>query len=280
MEHLKIKRSVDMEQIRYPEALVSKSYEEKYQRATLDLSRMPCSIYYPNIDAVPNEQYALIRKDGLGGSDSSIILGVNPYTTLNQLIEEKCRTELTEEELAVGQELAVRKGNDLEPLIMRKAAAALQKQVVKPVDMYIHNEYPYLRMNFDGIVNDPEQYIPCEIKVCTTRGEKHYSFYKAMYTEEEGWGVEPEHFEQSNNSVITKAAQYGVPPYYYTQCQQEIMFADAPYGYIAVLAEKAWRLRIFKIWRDEKCINDIIVQGGLTWNKIELRRQQKSTPTI
>ena len=65
-----------MEQIRYPEALVSKSYEEKYQRATLDLSRMPCSIYYPNIDAVPNEQYALIRKDGLFVTDD--LLCLNP----------------------------------------------------------------------------------------------------------------------------------------------------------------------------------------------------------
>lgn len=269
-----------MDNLIYPEALVSKNYEEKYQRAELDLKRMPCDIYYANIDAVPNEQYALIRKNGLGGSDSSILLGVNPYTSLTQLIAEKCRTELTEEELAVGQNLAVRKGNDLEPLIMRKAARALQQQVIKPIDMYVHKQYPYLKMNFDGVINDPKQYIPCEIKVCTTRGEKHYEFYKAMYTEEEGWGVEPQHFEQSNNSVLTKAAQYGVPPYYYTQCQQEIMFLDAPYGYIAVLAEKAWRLRIFKIWRDDKCINDIIIQGGLTWDKIELKRKQQDTPTI
>lgn len=269
-----------MEELRYPEALVSKTYENKYQRAELDTKRMPCSVYYPEIDSVPNEQYALIRKDGLGGSDSSAVLGVNPYTTLKQLIEEKCRTELTEEELAVGQELAVRKGNDLEPLIIKKAAAALQKQVVKPVDMYIHDKYPYLKMNFDGIINDPIQYIPCEIKVCTSRGEKHYDFFKATYSEEEGWGSDPEHFEQSNNSILTKAAQYGVPPYYYTQCQQEIMFADAPYGFIAVLAEKSWRLRIFKIWRDDKCINDLIIQGGLVWNKIELRRQQKNTPTV
>ena len=269
-----------MEEIRYPEPLLSENYEEKYQRAELDTTRMPCSVYYANVDALPNDQYALLRKGGLGGSDSSIILGVNPYTSLNELIEEKCRTALTEEELAVGQELAVRKGNDLEPLIMKKAAAALQQQVVKPIDMYIHDQYPYLRMNFDGIINDPAQYVPCEIKVCTTRGEKHYTFINAMYAEETGWSAEPPHFEQSNNSIITKAAQYGVPPYYYTQCQQEIMFADAPYGYIAVLTEKAWRLRIFKIWRDEKCITDIIIQGGLTWEKIELRKQQKNTPTI
>lgn len=264
----------------YPEALPTESYQQKYQHGKLDVSRMPCEIYYANVDQLPNEQYALLRKDGFGGSDSSILLGVNPYTTLNQLIAEKCRTELTEEEIAVGQNLAVRKGNDLEPLIIKKAAAAFRKQVLKPSDMYIHRQYPYLRMNFDGVINDPEQYIPCEIKLVTSRGEKHYTPIKALYIEGMGWNTEPPHYEQSNNSVITKAAQYGVPPYYYTQCQQEIMFADAPYGYIAVLLEKTWRLCIFKIWRDEACIKDIIIQGALAWEKVELKKKQQSTPNV
>ena len=271
---------MEQQHLIYPEALPSEGYVQKYQHGKLDVTRMPCSVYYENIDQLPNEEYALIRKDGLGGSDSSILLGVNPYTTLKELIDEKCRTSLTEEEKAVGQEIAVRKGNDLEPLIIRKASAALKKQVLKPSDMYIHDKYPYLRMNFDGIVNDPEQYIPCEIKVVTSRGEKHYTPIKALYIEGMGWNEEPSHYEQSNNSIATKAIQYGVPPYYYTQLQQEIMFAGAPYGYLAVLMEKSWRLVIFKIWRDDACINDIIIQGALVWEKIELRKQQQNNPTV
>lgn len=264
----------------YPETLLSESYQEKYQNQALDVSRMPCEIYYKDVDKLSNEQYALLRKDGFGGSDSSILLGVNPYTTLNQLIAEKCRTQLTPEELAVGQQLAVKKGNDLEPLIIKKAAAALQKQVIKPTDMYIHEKYPYLRMNFDGVINDPEQYVPCEIKLVTARGEKHYTPAHAIYIEGEGYRFEdPPHYEEGNNSVETKAAQYGVPPYYYTQCQQEIMFAGAPYGYIATLFEKSWRLVMFKIWRDERCIRDIIIQGGLAWEKVKLKKGQ-ITPTV
>lgn len=267
--------------LNYPEPLPSKQYEQKYQHGTLDISRMPCDIYFESVDELPNDQYALLRKDGFGGSDSSILLGVNPYTTLKQLIAEKCRAELTEEEKAVGQQIAVRKGNDLEPLIIRKAAAALQKQIIKPSDMYIHEQYKYLRMNFDGVINDPEQYIPCEIKVVTARGEKHYTPAKAIYIEGEGFRfADPPHYEEGNNSVVTKAAQYGVPPYYYTQCQQEIMFTNAPYGYIATLFERSWRLVMFKIWRDDKCIRDIIIQGGLAWEKVKLKKEQQTTPTI
>lgn len=249
---------------------------EKYNHGKLDINRIPAVVDVADIDQLPNEQYALLRKNGLGGSDSSCVLGVNPYKTLTELIKEKCRNYLTEEELAVGNELAVRKGRDLEPLIIQKASKALGVKIIKPSDMYRHKDYPYLKMNFDGVLDLPEQYIACEIKVVTSRGEKHYAPIKAIYHEREGWLTDNvPHYEDSNNSIQTKAAQYGIPPYYYTQLQQEIMFTgDAPYGYLAVLLEKTWNICIFKVWRDQKCINDIIVQGGLTWDRIERMRKE------
>ena len=67
----------------------------------LDLSELDIEVDIANIDQYPNEQYALLRKNGLGTSDSSIVLGVNPYTSKNDLIAEKCRNYLTEEELEV-----------------------------------------------------------------------------------------------------------------------------------------------------------------------------------
>ena len=68
----------------------------------LDLSQLDIETDVFNIDQYPNEQYALLRKDGLGTSDSSIVLGVNPYTSKAELVQEKCRNYLTEEEKAVG----------------------------------------------------------------------------------------------------------------------------------------------------------------------------------
>ena len=87
----------------------------------LDLSQLPLEIDVAEIDQYPNETYALMRKNGLGTSDSSALLNVNPYTTRSELIAEKCRNYLTQEDLEVGDKAAVRKGRDLEPLIISKS---------------------------------------------------------------------------------------------------------------------------------------------------------------
>lgn len=263
------------EDLVYPEQPLSKQ-EEEAMSISLDLEGLPIEMAYKNIDQVPNEQYALIRKTGLGTSDSSIVLGVNPYTTLTELIAEKARDYITEEEKAVGNETAVRKGVDLEPLIIKKTSQALGKRIIKPSDMYRSKEFPFLSFNYDGVMITEEQavkYIPVEIKVVTARGEKHYNPMKAYYSETSGFSVIPEDFSQGNNSLDTKAAQYGIPTYYYTQLQQQIFGLDAPYGYLSVLFEKSWNLYTFFIWRDNRCLTDLVVNGAKTWERIELKRR-------
>ena len=145
----------------------------------LDLSELDIEVDIANIDQYPNEQYALLRKNGLGTSDSSIVLGVNPYTSKNDLIAEKCRNYLTEEELEVGTKSAVRKGRELEPLIIHKHSQVMGRRIIKPTDMYKHKDYPFIKFNFDGVIDKlynedgTYQYIPDEIKVVTIYGMKH-----------------------------------------------------------------------------------------------------------
>lgn len=240
----------------------------------IDLSRVPVEIAVENIDAVSKEEFTQLRRKGFGGSDSSVLVGVNPFSTISDLIASKVRTELSEEEKAIGKLAAVRKGNDLEPLIITKATAILETQVFKPPHMYRFKDYPYLTMNFDGVTDlHGKQYIPVEIKVCTFRGEKHYNKFKALYDEgrPEGSEVipEPEDISEHNMSIEERAAHYGIPPYYFTQLQQEMMALDAPFGFIAVLFESDWNVRIFKVWRDPKTQNAIIIEGYKTWQKVE-----------
>ena len=240
----------------------------------IDLSRVPVEIAVENIDAVSKEEFTQLRRKGFGGSDSSVLVGVNPFSTITDLIASKVRTELSEEEKAIGKLAAVRKGNDLEPLIITKATAILETQVFKPPHMYRFKDYPYLTMNFDGVTDlHGKQYIPVEIKVCTFRGEKHYNKFKALYDEgrPEGSEVipEPEDVSERNISIEERAAHYGIPPYYFTQLQQEMMALDAPFGFIAVLFESDWNVRIFKVWKDPKTQNAIIIEGYKTWQKVE-----------
>ena len=246
----------------------------------LDLSELDLEISIKDIDKYENQDYALLRKNGLGTSDSSIVLGVNPYTSKSELIKEKCRNYLTDDELAVGDKSAVRKGRELEPLIIHKFAQVIGRHIIKPIDMYSHKDYPFIKFNFDGVIDKAflddgsYQYIPAEIKVVTMYGVKHYKPAFATFSERTGWKDLPEHYEQLNLSIEDKAARYGIPPYYYTQLQQQIFGLNAPYGFLTVLFETTWELHSFLVWRDQKMINQLIIEDGKVWNTIENRRPE------
>lgn len=251
---------------------------DKENSGVLDLSALPIEIDIANIDQYPNEDYALLRKNGLGTSDSSIVLGVNPYKTKGDLIAEKCRNYLTDDELEVGNKSAVRKGRELEPLIIHKHSQVMGRKVIKPIDMYKHKDYPYIKFNFDGVIDKlynkdgTYQYIPDEIKVVTIYGMKHYQPKKATFSEFTGWNVIPPHYEDEDVSIEQKAAMYGIPPYYYTQLQQQIFGLNAPYGFLTVMFEKDWQIHSWFVWRDQKVINQLILEDTKMWNKIEATR--------
>lgn len=255
------------------EAEVNKQIRNEEIRE-IDLQRVPLEIAVKNIDNVSKEEFTQLRRQGFGGSDSSVLVGVNPFNTISDLIQSKTRTELSEEEKAIGKLAAVRKGNDLEPLIISKATEILNTIVFKPPHMYRFKEFPYLTMNFDGVSDlEGKQYVPVEIKVCTYKGEKHYNKFKALYDESlpEGQQARPEQedISKANMSIEERAAHYGIPPYYFTQVQQEMMALNAPFGFLAVLFESDWYVRIFKVYKDPKTQNAIIIQGYKIWQKVE-----------
>ena len=251
---------------------------DKFNAGKLDLSELDIVIDIENIDQYPNEEYALLRKNGLGTSDSSVVLGVNPYSTKSDLIAEKSRDYLTEDELAVGDKSAVRKGRDLEPMIIYKHSQIMDRHVIKPIDMYRHKEYPHIKFNFDGVLDKlynedgTYQYIPDEIKVVTYYGMKHYQFDKAFFREHIGFGIIPPHYEEENIGIEGKAGMYGIPPYYYTQLQQQIFGLNAPYGFLTVLNERNWEINSFFVWRDQKVINQLIIETSKVWDAIERKR--------
>lgn len=249
------------------------------QEQDLDLSKIPnCPIVVDvdNISQYENEVYALLRRNGFGGSDASILLGVNPYKTIEDLIKEKASNVLSEEEKAIGDKTAVRKGNDLEPLIIDKFHKAFNITTLKPTDMYAFREYPFLKMNFDGVAVPKEgPMFPVEIKVVTYYGEKHYDKSKAIYREGEGFFPYPINVADRNYSVQTKAAHYGIPPYYYTQIQMEMLALNAEFGLLTVMFDKTWRLCTFYIYRDAAVQNQVILNGFKAWDRVQALRQAK-----
>lgn len=255
---------------------IEKNYSSAvtHNAGKLDLTTLNLEIDVADIDQYSNEQYALLRKHGLGTSDSSILLGVNPYTFYAELIQEKCRSFLTPEEKAVGDKAAVKKGRDLEPIIIEKHSKILGTRIIKPTDMYKHKEYPWVKFNFDGVIDKIDlpsgkmQYIPDEIKVVTMYGQKHYDPTKAYFRESQGFKTIPENYSITNNSIETKAAMYGIPAYYYTQLQQQILGLNAPFGYLTVMFDTLWEVISFFIWRDDATIQQLLINGYKAWNQI------------
>lgn len=209
-----------------------------------------------HIDQVSEEEYAMLRKESFGGSDSSILCGVNLYKTLNQLIKEKNCKYITDEEKEVGNKAIVRKGKDLEPIILDKAAQELGIEINKPTAMFEFKEAPILTLNYDGVAEENQVLIPIEAKLVSKYGEKYYNKDKTLEENKEvDMKIEGDSLEAH---IKRKALRIGIPAYYYTQVQQEIMGLNAPYGYLAVLFDDSWTFKLYLIKADNYVQNKII----------------------
>ena len=209
-----------------------------------------------HIDQVSEEEYAMLRKESFGGSDSSILCGVNLYKTLNQLIKEKNCKYITDEEKEVGNKAIVRKGKDLEPIILDKAAQELGIEINKPTAMFEFKEEPILTLNYDGVAEENQVLIPIEAKLVSKYGEKYYNKDKTLEENKEvDMRIEGDSLEAH---IKRKALRIGIPAYYYTQVQQEIMGLNAPYGYLAVLFDDSWTFKLYLIKADNYVQNKII----------------------
>lgn len=136
----------------------------KEDTGKLNLANLPIQLAIKDASLMSAEEFAMIRRKGFGGSDASVLVGANPYTktyeevhnkyrgtTTDSLVKQKARLEITEEEKGIGRLSAVRKGNELEPLIILKANEVFGIRILKPDDMYRFKDHPYLTMNFDGV---------------------------------------------------------------------------------------------------------------------------------
>lgn len=220
-----------------------------------------------NVASLPEEQFALARRQGFGASDASVYLGLqNKWKTAQDLVAEKLRTGYTEEEKAIGEKDVVRKGKDLEPLNLKKTEEKLQRPVYKPQHMYRIKEHPYLLVNFDGVVRTPTGeniLVPVEAKFVSMYGDKYYDFTKGP-ADWVNWA--------DDYPTEKKAAILGVPAYYYAQVQQQILALNAPYGWLTVIRDKGWEHHMFKIPRDEPVINQIIYEGFRLWETVTAKR--------
>jgi hypothetical protein len=221
------------------------------------------------------ELFAMIRREGFGASDSSVLLGVNPFPDgkIDKLIEQKRSPVVTEAEMAIGRLVNVRKGSDLEPIIMRKFEEQFKltpDRLIKPDDMYRIGDTP-LTVNYDGILELPPYRVAVECKYVSAYGGKYYKQEKAVQQGKplplgkdlEDFGVVVDHVY-----LMKRAEEAGIPIYYYTQIQQQLLGLNAPWGYLAALFDKDWELYVFLVMADPKVQHLLVQTAEREWAKI------------
>lgn len=245
-------------------------------------------VYAENIDKMSQEEFAEIRHNSFGASDSSRILGVNPFPggSKEELFNEKLN-RITNEE--IGKKPSVRMGRDLEPLIMAKVEELTGQTLLKPTDMFL-NKVTGQSVNFDGISYDDtiNKYIPREIKTISVWGRKHYDFSKAVNLEEEPKGrimsffipevpsnLDGIKFKGENkmaNLIQYNADIAGIPAYYYTQLQQQIDKSGAPYGTLTVMDVSSWTVYEYTIERAQPIIEHLRSESMFLYLKLKVKR--------
>ncbi len=213
------------------------------------------------------EQFAMMRRNGLGASDMSAVLGtMDKFRTRDDVLQNKLQTTWTQEEQDIGEKVNVRKGVDLEPLILRKASEQLKLEIIKPTTMYRHKDFPWLTVNFDGIAQVNGVCIPIEAKFTSTYADKYWN-----YAPDKGPWIRPPH-QDILDYIKSSATCYGVPPYYLVQIQVQMLALNAPFGHLVSLRDKDWTAYTFKIDKDQRIQDQILMEGHKLWQQIEKLR--------
>lgn len=201
-------------------------------------------IYHKNIASVPEEQYAMLRKNTFGASDVASLFNVG-FKTAEEVIAQKQQKFITDEEKEIGTKPNVKKGKDLEDLILSKYIKETNIPSTKPVDMF--EIMPGLTVNFDAVQD--EQDIPVEIKFVSSFGGKYWTRSAISKVIDLGINNNPD-MTSIETYLKSQAAFYGIPVYYYTQLQTQIMALDAPHGDLCALFDKDWEIQIYKVPKD------------------------------
>lgn len=174
------------------------------------------------------EEWRNLRRKSLGGSDASVIVGLNNWKSSYTLWADKKgylpNTEDNE---------AMRIGSDLEEYVARRFTEATGKKVKRRNYMFLHDKYDFITANVDREIVGEKAGLECKTTNVFAKSD----------------------FENGE-----------IPLYYYCQCMHYMAVMGYEKMYLAVLVlGKAFYW--FEINRDENEINNLIEAEKEWWTK-------------
>lgn len=171
-----------------------------------------------------DEQRAM-RRNGIGASDTPIIMGYSSYKTPYQLYLEKTGI-VTDDEQELNEQQYW--GNALEPLIIKRFAEENKVEVSFPDTIY-HPDYPFIFANLDGWIASDNAVLEAKCANSFQRRE---------------WDM---------------AATDGIPLIYLVQIAKQVAVTNASRGYCAVLIG-GMEYKQFVYERD-KALEELIIEA-------------------
>lgn len=182
---------------------------------------------------MPREEWLGWRRMGIGGSDASVIAGVNPFRSIFQLWMEKTGQDAAKETVSEYAHF----GNLLEDVVREEFTRRTGLKVRRKRAMLQSREYPFMFADLDGVIRENGERCIFEAKTASA------------YRQEE-W-------------------ERGVPMEYQFQIQHYMAVTGASKTYIAALVGGNHFL-YHEVSRDEKMISDIIRMEKEFWEKYVL----------
>lgn len=144
-----------------------------------------------------HEDWLMHRKNAVGGSDASTVVGLNPYSSAYELWADKLGRIPPKEENE-----AMRLGHDLEEYVARRFTEKTGKRVRRKNAIIYNEQYPFAHANVDRLIVGENAGLECK----TTSVLNLSKFRDGEY-----------------------------PATYYVQCQHYMMVTGKPKWYLAVL---------------------------------------------
>ena len=173
-----------------------------------------------------HEKWLAIRKTGIGGSDASAILGLNPYYSPFDCYADKIgvRPPVVDNE-------AMRQGRDLEEYVAKRFCEEQGKKVRRINAILQHDEHKFLIGNVDRVLIGEDAGLECKTTSVLNKSKFNLGEY---------------------------------PTAYYAQCVHYMALTGAAKWYLAVLVLNKG-FHIFEIERDENEIGALIEMERAFW---------------
>lgn len=185
-----------------------------------------------HVPSVTHEQWLDYRRTGIGGSDAATVVGLNPYSSLYTLYNDKLGLIPAKEDNE-----AMRQGRDFEDYVARRWMEVTGKKVRRNCYMWRSNENPFMIADIDREVVGENAGLECKTTSAYSKGDL-----------EDG----------------------EVPLTYYVQCQHYMAVMGFDRMYLAVLVLGVGFYH-FVIDRDENEIAALIEAEADFWRMVETK---------